>query len=226
MPFAIPTSHVAAERKDLSTGAAGATMERTTLGVPSASSGDAEGVRGSLYQNKPKILSVRWKDLSEDRDGKSMVDDEGDIMDDGSSLVAAAAEPKKKQKAATKRVSPPPPAEPLTAAELRQQIARQEALIKQACKLELHLLNQSKQVREKRGRMVTRLIRMKRKVAELYDSSDGAPATNRSDGFVLPPVYCPPQKGARAATTSSASASPYVIDMTQAEPQDGGILSS
>ena len=141
-----------------------------------------------------KKRTVRWKDLEDTEAEKQHV---------GNTDTSAAELFKHKQRSGTKRRSPSPPLTNLM--EVQQQMHRQEAAIRHACKLELQLLNQAKQVREKRSRMVDRLQRLKRKVRKL--TADAAIAVD--DGFVLPPVYGKQQQ-----------LKPCVVDMTTGDDDD------
>lgn len=92
---------------------------------------------------------------------------------------------------------------------LRKQMIRLEEKIKKAAKMELELLNRSKQIREKRSRMMSIHEKMSRKLKQKTQSSAGAPVSplgcydaNVGSFTLLPPLYRP--------TASSASQTNYM----------------
>ena len=137
-----------------------------------------------------KRLSVRWKDIEERGAGDIVTLDEPDVPEE-LKREQSGARPSSLRKYRRKR-SPSPPIS-LTTKELQEHIQRQERSIRRACKLELKLLNQSKQVRDKRVRMVERLKRLKRKARK-------AVCNKANRDFLLPPVFSPKK--------------PTLIDMT------------
>jgi hypothetical protein len=101
----------------------------------------------------------------------------------------------------------PSPSSSLTLLELEQHILKQESSIRQACELELKLLNQCTRVREKRSLMVQRLRKMKRKMQKLANEDKWTART-----YSFPPEYYAPNL--------SSKTPPLMIDMTQTESME------
>jgi hypothetical protein len=171
-----------------------------------------------------KQLVVRWKDQNmEDKHGDMVTSEAGTnkvrngISNHSEKTTKAAQEPIQ---------SPPPPIIDTTV--LQKRIAKQERAIRNACKIELKLLNEAKQVRGKRSKMVERLQQMKRKArrlivinAQIKGDILGEVAVvpyNKSntmgDDFVLPPVWVEKSKTSARSKKEKSSPSSYVDVVT------------
>jgi hypothetical protein len=146
-----------------------------------------------------KQMVVRWKD-------QSMEYKQDDVVTSRRSLgnekkVDGDSEAAKTKPVQGTRQSPPPPI--IDTDVLQKRIAKQERAIRNACKLELKLLNEAKQVRNKRSKMVERLQQMKRKArrlvvinaqikGDILGEVTVVPCSSNNtmdDNFVLPPVW-------------------------------------
>ena len=174
-----------------------------------------------------KQLVVRWKDQFDgDKYDASDTEEVGlskyhlNIKQNVDDVGQDAATASRKS-----RPSTPPPL--VDTSVLQKRIAKQERAIRAACKLELKLLNEAKQVRDRRSKMVERLQQMKRKARRLIvinaqmkgDILSEVPVIpsykdkGADDQFVLPPVWVGKSKSETCSKTDVMPPSCYV-DMT------------
>ena len=191
--------------------------------------------RGRAPEKLPlkKALSVRWKDQSNAENAFS----DAAISDDEVLKVVESDEDlpvvENSLKTITKKRSPSPPH--LDIKEYESRMKKLKTSIGEACKLELKYLNQAKQVRDKRTRMVEKLKHMKRKAQrfsvlnaqrDFYNNNNNSNSSSEmdvvvsslkpsegnvitdDDDFVLPPVF---QEKSSSKQLSSSS----YVDMTQ-----------